>query len=155
MLASSVWSPEHLDELLLPIAMLESSGGKNTNHAATNKVSYWNAYGALGLKPIVGYEAYKRDPAFRAKFPDIKDIYEFEAKLKGNYILYNYACNSHFKYLLAKTTSLKRAVYAWRYGINKQVDDQSIDEDQYVINYFYYKENASWTRRLVSLNSSW
>jgi hypothetical protein len=107
---------EPLSEHLKAVSILESSGGKNVNHAR-GKDDYDTAVGAVGLKPKTAHIEWMRDKALQAKYQNLKDPAAFTAAFKTTPGLYNAAANRHWGHLLKFFKGdVKRALYGWRFG---------------------------------------
>lgn len=140
--AFAQWSPVGLSKELYPIAHLESSWGKNTNHEAHSKGRWSSAHGALGLKASTAYDAMLRSRKFIEKWSTRKDytlnitnkdvFFEF---FISNSEFYNELATIHWHYLRQNTSSVEQAVYAWRWGIGAADRAENHSEDKYVAAY--------------------
>lgn len=113
----SKWTPHGLHEDLHPIAHLESSFGKRTNHAPHSKGAYHTAYGAVGMKAVTGHEEYKRTPWLQKTFPNLHDPVKFTSEFQNNPALYNHVASAHWGRLKKLFGGDRmKAAYAWRWG---------------------------------------
>ena len=131
------WSHENLSKELLPIAELESNGGKNIAHAAHSKGHYHTAYGALGFKPVTAHETYKRSPSLKKEFPGLEDPADFLEAFKKVTPFYNKLATTHFNQLKNFHKDPERAVFAWRHGTGaaRNATEEAVKNDPYVIRY--------------------
>jgi len=131
------WTPKGLHEGLLPIAFLESSFGKNINHAPNAKGPYHTAQGAVGMKPVTAHEEYKRSPTLQTTFPGLDTPEAFTQKFMGDHSFYNLCATAHWMRLLSNQKTPQKAAYAWRWGNGaaNKADDAKIHTDPYVVNY--------------------
>jgi len=132
--AALLWQPIKLNKDLIPIAILESSMGRFTNHKPHSKGIWWTSYGALGLKPIVAYEAYEK---VKSRYPTIKNKDEFLSRFLSDDVFYNEMCNIHWNKIKTYFSDTEHAVYAWRWGImaSRRATDEMIDNSTYVAKY--------------------
>lgn len=131
------WTPEHLHEDLYPIAHLESSWGKNTNHKPNTAGDYHTAFGALGFKPSTAHEEYKKSPMMSKNFPGLNDPAIFLKTFKTDPKFYNLLASAHFARLKARHGDELHAAYAWRHGSGaaaKAPEDVQAN-DPYIIQY--------------------
>lgn len=111
-----------LNHELLPIAAIESSSGKNKNHAVT-KVGLnrgHQAGGATGLMPITVKETIKRNPALAGKYAHLADSphAEITSHLNSNPDFEAEVANTHWARLhRVFPGDPARRAYAWRNGI--------------------------------------
>lgn len=131
------WTPDNLHEDLYPIAQLESSGGKNLNHAPNPAGEYHTAFGALGFKPSTAHEEYKKSPLMMKGYPGLADPATFMHQFKGDPKFYNLLASAHFARLKARHGDVKKAAYAWRHGSGaaQRASPELMDQDPYVIQY--------------------
>lgn len=120
---------------LKAISQLESSGGKNVQHAAHSKGNYHTAVGAVGLKPITAHETYKKDQGLQQQFPNLQDPAKFTNELQTNPTLYNSVANTHWGKLLKwMKGDAAKSSYAWRWGVGaaRNATPEKIQKDTYV-----------------------
>lgn len=131
------WTPDNLNEELYPIAHLESSWGKNMNHAPNPAGDYHTAFGALGFKPSTAHEEYKKSPLMMKNYPGLADPADFLKSFKADPNFYNLLASSHFARLKARHGDVKKAAYAWRHGSTAamRASPDLMEQDPYVIQY--------------------
>lgn len=136
---------------LRSIAMIESSGGKNTQHrqvtVGLNKGM--KAIGDHGLMPLTVTEVIKQNPQLSHKYPALnnldpmKDHDKIHNFLNNNKAAYNDIINNHWKRLNNRFHgNLPRMVYAWRNGISASLHatDEEINNHPYVQKYKKYQK---------------
>ncbi len=133
---SSQWTPEGLHPGLHPIAQLESSFGKNIQHAAHSKGAFHTAFGALGMKPVSAYDQYQNSKALQAKYPGL-DQEEFTTKFQNDHGFYNEVASDHWQWLKNKLKTPERTAYGWRWGRGAAINatPQQIASSGYVKQY--------------------
>lgn len=139
------WTPQGLSEEMYPIAHLESSFGRNVNHAKHPAGEFQTAYGALGLKPMTAHFEYMKRPSLRALHPGLEDQKAFTEELKSNPRFYNQVAGAHFAWLKsALGGDPAKAAYGWRWGIGaaQQALPEQIEADPYVQRYKQMREQA-------------
>lgn len=131
------WTPEGLHPWLIPIAHLESSFGKNMNHAPNTKGEYHTAHGPVGFKPSTAHEEWKKTKKLQEAFPGLEDPADFTKAFKTNWKLYNLLASSHFLRLAHRHGSNEKAAYAWRWGtgVASGAQDDVVNKDNYVMRY--------------------
>lgn len=142
-----------LHNQLRPIAMIESSGGKNTNHpvvtAGLSKDQ--KAIGAHGLMPLTVSEVIKKNPQLQHKYPELVNLNPKIAAdhdkihdiIKKTPNAYTEIINNHWKRLNDRFHGdLHRMVYAWRNGITGALSasQDEIDNHPYVQKYNKYQK---------------
>ena len=127
----SQWTAVGLSREMYPVAQLESSSGKFTEHEKSTRGPLWTATGPLGIKPITAFESLKRNG-----FSGTED--EVVALLQNDMRFYNRACATHWNFLRNSFPDLKRAVYAWRWGFAaaQAATEWQVAFDMYVLKYF-------------------
>jgi GNAT superfamily N-acetyltransferase len=131
------FEPNTLHHDLLPIAQLESSGGKNMQHKPSAKGEADTAYGALGLKGSTAHEEYLKSPSLQKLHPHLADFKALLGEMKSNPVFYNNVAASHWNRLKKLTGSPLKAAYAWRYGpaAAAKTPETAIMQDKYVQGY--------------------
>ncbi len=131
------WTADNLHEDLYPIAHLESSWGKNTNHKPNAAGDYHTAFGALGFKPSTAHEEYKKSPLMSKNFPNLTDPADFLKTFKENPKFYNLLASAHFARLKARHGDELKAAYAWRHGSGAcaKASPELQSSDPYIIQY--------------------
>ncbi len=140
------WTAEGLPEEMHPIAHLESSFGRNMNHAAHPGGEFQTAFGAMGLKPMTAHFEYMKRPSLRAMHPGLEDQQAFTQELKGNPRFYNQVASAHFSWLKsALGGDAGKAAYGWRWGIGaaQQASPEQIESDPYVQKYRSMRESSA------------
>jgi len=138
----SPWSTTGLHPDLLPIAFLESSGGKFTQHQPHSGGPYYTAFGSVGLKPVSAHDYYLKNKQVQAKYPDLSDKDKFTQKLKTDPKFYNEMASDLWTQNANKfKNSLPHAVYAWRHGRKAAIDagKETVQNDPYVKSYLGYQ----------------
>lgn len=132
----SQWTPEGLHPGLHPVAQLESSFGKNIQHAAHSKGPFHTAHGAVGFKPVSGYDQYQNSKALQAKYPGL-DKETFTAKFRSDHKFYNEVASDHWQWLQDKLKTPERTAYGWRWGRGAAIKatPQQIAKSGYVKEY--------------------
>jgi hypothetical protein len=114
--------PHHevVDDLhphLKAISFIESSGGKNLQHAVNSRGPYWTAHGELGIKPATAHDEWKKSKVLQARFPNLHDPKKFTRSFTQSQALYNAIANSHWSRLYDKfNRNAARTAYAWNQG---------------------------------------
>jgi len=146
-------SYENLHEDLIPIAQLESSGGKFTNHAKNSAGEFHTAFGPLGLKISTAHEQWRKHPELQKQYPNMKDPAVFMAAIKKNPAMYNAIASSHFNTLKQKHGSPEKAAAAWRHGSGAvfKMKPEQIENDDYVVKY----KQMHKTESLILANQVW
>lgn len=131
------WTPENLHEDLHPIAMLESSGGKNLVHKKNPAGEYHTAFGALGFKPSTAHEEYKKSPLMQKNYPGLADPAVFLKAFRADPKFYNLLASAHFTRLKARHGDENKAAYAWRHGSGaaRLASETLMENDPYVLQY--------------------
>lgn len=131
------WTPDGLDPDLIPIAHLESSFGKNVNHAPNAKGEYHTAYGAVGMKPITAHEEYNKNQVLQKLYPNLKDPADFMKAFKTIPRFYNLLASTHFARMKNLHGSAAMAAYAWRHGHHAAIGatPEQMNSDLYVQKY--------------------
>lgn len=116
------------------ISQLESSHGKNINHAKNSKGEFHTAYGHLGFKPVTAFEIYNRAKDIQKQYPNLKTSDDFLKAFKSNPRLYNSLASKFWQKMKTRLGSPEKTAYGWRWGINaaKKASDQQIESDPYV-----------------------
>lgn len=124
-------TPINVASEMYPVAQLESSSGKFTEHAQSARGPLWTAVGPMGIKPITAFESLKRNG-----FGGTED--EVVTLLQNDKHFYNRACATHWNYLRHSLPDLKRAVFAWRWGLTAAITatEWQVAFDSYVLKYF-------------------
>jgi GNAT superfamily N-acetyltransferase len=119
------------------IAMLESSGGKNTAHMPHSQGDFHTAVGAVGLKPITGHEMYQKYQHLQKLFPNLHDQGKFVEEMKKNPNFYNALASQHWNHLKGKVKDVSNTAYAWRHGLGAalKATPEQIKADPYVKKY--------------------
>jgi len=140
----AAWTPDGLDSDLIPIAHLESSFGKNINHAPNPKGEYYTAYGAVGMKPVTAHEEYNKNQTLQKLYPNLKDPAEFMKAMKTIPRFYNLLASTHFARMKHLHGSAAKAAYAWRHGHTAAMgaSPEQIDSDLYVQKYRHLASQA-------------
>lgn len=133
----STWPLNGLNSELNSIAGMESQYGKYVNHKAHPLGDFHTAFGSLGLKPSTAHWMYMRTTKLRRQFPGLQDERVFLREFWTNRELYVQCANAHWQFLRSATTSLPRAVYAWRWGLtaSKEASDMDIANSTYTNKY--------------------
>jgi hypothetical protein len=131
------YDPHTLHPELAPIAFIESSNGKNMNHAAHSKGDYHTAMGVVGFKPSTAHEIYLRSSHLQKLYPNLHSATNFMQEMKDNPQFYNHLAGSHWNQLKKLTGSKEKAAFAWRHGQGKaaRADDNIVQNDPYVKKY--------------------
>jgi hypothetical protein len=121
------------------ISMIESSGGKNKNHAMTNVGvnKGHTAGGATGLMPITIQEAVRHNPDLQKKYGHLlkMDHHAVTAAINGDSQMENDIANHHWDHLGKVFRGNKQKMaYAWRNGIKaaSTADETKISTHPYV-----------------------
>lgn len=132
----AAWDAAGVNPELLPIAYMESYNGVYVNHEAHSKGRFHTAVGAMGLKPVTGWDTYMKSSKLKAMKPNI-DTEEFTELLYTDKDFYNAVCNEHWFELRNLNPTLERAVYSWRwgYGAAQRADEDTVEGDGYVSKY--------------------
>lgn len=136
---------------LLPIQMIESSGGSNTNHPMIEEgpQAGTRAYGKYGLMPMQIIDTVNHDPLLGSKHSDIASMdYKADQEkifrtLKRFPELEKQIANSHWKRLGDRFDGNQdRMAYAWLNGITgaTRASDEDILNHPYVQKYRKYKQ---------------
>jgi len=131
------WTTEGLHPELIPIAHLESSFGRNMNHAPNSKGDYHTAFGPVGFKPSTAHEEWSKTPKLKAAYPGLEDPAEFLQTFKSDWKFYNLLASSHFLRLKHRHGTPEKAAYAWRWGTGacSAAHEDVISNDNYVMRY--------------------
>ena len=134
---SPKWTPDGLHSYLVPIAHLESSWGKNMNHAPNSKGEYHTAYGPVGFKPSTAHEEWSKSKKLKETFPGLEDPATFMDKFKNDWKFHNLLASAHFLRLFHRHGSVEKAAYAWRWGSTAAsgATDEQINKEPYVMRY--------------------
>ncbi len=129
------WTKRGLNKEILPIAHLESSDGKNINHAPNSHGEFYTAFGALGFKPVTAYDTYSKSPRLQKSYPGLHSQSEFVNEFKQNPQFYNAIANFHWTNLKKALSNDKyRTAYGWRWGAGAAMNaqDEDVFNDPYV-----------------------
>ena len=151
------WTPEGLPEEMLPIAHLESSFGRNLDHAKHPAGDFQTAFGALGLKPMTAHFEYSKRPSLKAMHPGLEDQHRFTEELKSNPRFYNQVASAHFSWLKsALGGDPAKAAYGWRWGVGaaQQASPEQIEADPYVQRYRQMRDQQLQTKMHAMFDAS-
>ena len=132
------------------IAFLESSYGKNQNHAPHALGDWHTAKGPLGFKPSSAYEEFSKSKHLQALHPDIQTKEQFAERLKEP-DFYNLVAASHWSRLKRHTGSATGAALAWRYGRagHDNMSEEGRKTDSYAQRYQKLQETKPWATKLT------
>lgn len=127
------WKMSGLHPDLQRIAYLETRGRHDEPHAAHSKGDWHTAHGAVGFKPVSGYDQYRRSQGLQAAHPGLNET-TFAQKFKEDPDFYNEVASDHWLWLKAKLKTPERTAYAWRFGRKAALDatDAEIAKSGYV-----------------------
>jgi hypothetical protein len=136
----TVWTPDGLDHELHPIAHLESSFGKRTEHEAHSKGLFHTALGAVGMKPVTAFEELQHNRVLRQMHPELLTAApeKFVQFLKDQPKFYNTVATALWQRLKRGLGGdIERAVFAWRWGKHAALtaEPEQIKADPYVQKY--------------------
>lgn len=131
--APKKWRPSTLHPELQRIAHLETRGRHDLPHAAHSKGDWHTAFGAVGFKPVSGYDQYRRSQGLQAAHPGLDET-TFAEKFKADPDFYNEVASDHWQWLKNKLKTPERTAYAWRFGRKAALDatDAEIAKAGYV-----------------------
>ncbi len=134
---SAKWTPEGLHASLVPIAHLESSWGKNMNHAPNSKGDFHTAFGPVGFKPVTAHDEWTKTKKLKELYPGLEDPAVFLNKFKTDWKFHNLVASSHYLRLLHRHGTPERAAFAWRWGSTAcgKATDEAVAKDSYVMRY--------------------
>lgn len=111
------------DNFLHNVMQLESSGGKNTNHATIDYGKYkgQTAMGRWGLLPTTIREMARKKTM--AANPDVTKVNSMNDSQLKDYITHNPDIETHIarslaRHVLGRFKTPQKAAYAWKYGHN-------------------------------------
>lgn len=118
---------------LAAISVLETGGDHGIAHEEHSGGGWTTAFGAVGLKPVTGYEQYKRSAPLQKKYPGLSQD-DFEAMFFDNPQFYTDVAEDHWNWLKDKLKTPERTAYAWRFGRGKalKAKDKDIAKSGYV-----------------------
>lgn len=147
------WTAEGLHNELHPIAHLESSFGKFTQHMKHTKGDFHTAIGAVGFKPVTAYEEYKRSKVLQGHYPNLLDQKKFMERAKTDHKFYNTLASTHWLRMKKLFKTPEKAAYAWRWGQGRAAksNDAVINADPYVQ---HYKRLSAPVKKSESLQKS-
>jgi len=135
---------DQLRDMLRRIAMIESSGGKNTNHPTINSglQSGQQAVGLYGLLPNTTREVVQsmrnRGAPVPQELQNIKQLSDDDIRdsMQNNTKLQNYVAGDLMSRLLNRTGGdADKAAYMWNNGTNidpENIAPEDLDSNQYV-----------------------
>lgn len=132
------------------IEMIESSGGKNTDHQMVRRGlnAGTKAIGRYGIMPLQAIETVSKDKGLAAKYPDflkyhyLNDADKISEQITKNPNLENDIANSHWKRLYDRFDGDEnRMAHAWLNGVTGtlEADPDAIASHDYVKKYQRYK----------------
>ena len=152
---------EDTDEVnpgLLPIKMIESSGGKNIQHPMVNEGpnAGTSAYGQFGLMPMQIIDTVNYDDHLGSRYPELagmnykRDQNKIFRTLKKHPELEREIANSHWKRLNDRFGGdIDRMAYAWLHGITgaSHATDEQIKKHSYVKKYHKFRQMLQLEQR--------
>lgn len=133
-----------------PIAFLETSYGKNMNHAPHAKGDFDTAYGPLGFKPSTGFDEFSKNKHLLELYPHLKEKDSFTKEFKENPKFYNLVAGTHWNRLKRNTGSNSGAAFAWRWGLGayNKATPEARENDDYVKKYTTLTTTTPWKKAL-------
>lgn len=144
------FDPKTLHPDMHPIAFLETSYGKNMEHAPHQKGEFDTAYGPLGFKPSTAFDEFSKSKHLTDLYPNLKDQNAFHQEFKTNPQFYNLVAGAHWNRLKKATGSASGAAFAWRWGLgaHNKATPEAVKSDDYVSKYAKLTETQPWLTKL-------